>query len=262
MKSVIISCNYNEEQTGSLESCLQHLQQTKLDNTIIGIIDNNSKDNSISLIKKYTDNKTIDFALKLPQNIGKARALNFLFKQLLIKYDISSQDLVTHLDSDISLPKEYVKDSEYVFNTFDDCCLYLTLSSRDPDKFVYNYGHMFDINLFNITDKPPYKNMPICLGINGGIITMKCYEFHAMNYYNELCRRDGKPTIFGGDDAHIINMLYKLFHNYKVYINGDIFHYHPDTKDPEYFKWKLNYAQNLTKQYNNNIQLEDKGFYD
>ena len=230
---------------------------------MFGIVDNNSKDNSLSLIKKYKENNTIDIALKLPQNIGKARALNFLFKQLLKFYDISSQDLVTHLDSDISLPKEYIKDSEYVFNTFNDCCLYLTLSSKDPNKFIYNNGHMFNINLFNITDKPPYKSMPICKGINGGIISMKCYAFHMMNYYYENCRKDGKPTIYGGDDAYVIAMLNNLFSTYKVYINSNLFHYHPDTIDKEYLKWKVEYAQNLEKRYfNNNIQLIDKGFYD
>ena len=261
MKSIVISCNYNEEKTGNLEDCLKHLQETKLNNTIIGMIDNNSKDNSVSLIKKYKDNKTIDLAFQLPQNIGKARALNILFKQLLLHYDISSQDLVIHLDSDISLPKEYIKDSEHVFNTFNDCILYLTLSSKDKNTFIYNNGHQFDLNLFKMTDKPPYKSMPICTGINGGILSMKCSVFHFVNYYNEYFRIDGKPTIYGGDDAYLILQLSRYFKNYKVYINSNLFHYHPEPIDIEY--WKIDQVKKLQIQgINGTTQLDNKGYYD
>ena len=103
MKSIILCCNYNEEKTGNLERCLKSLQQNKLENTIIGIIDNGSKDNSINLISDYVKNKTVDVCIQSLKNLGKPKALNSLFKYMLGAYEIRKDDLCIHLDSDIKI---------------------------------------------------------------------------------------------------------------------------------------------------------------
>ena len=78
MKTIIICCNYFEGKTGNLEETLKCLQKNKLSNTYISVVDNNSKDNSLEILKKYKDLNVIDYAIVTDRNVGKAKALNIL----------------------------------------------------------------------------------------------------------------------------------------------------------------------------------------
>lgn len=269
MKTIIICCNYNEGRTGNLERCLTYLQQAKLPNTIVGIIDNASKDNSKDIIDKYKANNVIDYVLMAPKNFGKAKGLNMLFKQLLTLYDISSQDLVLHIDSDIAMYKNYIKDAEYCFKTYPNCQLFISNGSSILNEFKKDNLHIFDYNKLQNTPDNNYQFMPMCPGICGCIWTMKVWSFCYVNYYRENLGKNGTSAIYGGDDGLLNLDLLQLFKYTpaSVYLNPNEYHYHPKTNDIKYQEWKnTQNALIAAKLFNNDQNADDelagKGFFD
>lgn len=128
---------------GNLERCLKALKKNKLENTIIGIIDNASKDKSVKLIEKYVKNKTVDVFIQSGTNLGKPKALNALFKYMLRAYTIMESDICIHLDSDIKIYDNFILEAENCFKAFNDDC-YLFVSKGSSEELEYkNDGRTF-----------------------------------------------------------------------------------------------------------------------
>lgn len=264
MKSIILCCNYNEEKTGNLERCLKSLQQNRLENTIIGIIDNGSKDNSINLISDYVKNKTVDVCIQSLKNLGKPKALNSLFKYMLGAYEIRKDDLCIHLDSDIKIYNNFIKESENCFEKFNDCYLFISKGSNIEEKFNYDNGHWIDKNkIINVNED--FQKIPGQLGIQGCVWTLKCCSFLEVNLYRENRGKNGKSAIYGGDDGFLAYDLLMKNKEKFIYMHKNKFHFHPPVLDKEYKKWKD--EQNiLTGKLNRTDDdfknLAEKGFYD
>ena len=125
MKTIILICNYNEERTKNLKNTLQAVKNNKLENTLIGIIDNASKDKSKELITQYA--QLFDVIIFNKKNIGKAKALNKLLQYFIATYQINiNEDIIISLDSDIIMCKDFIKISEQVFSTYPECILFTT----------------------------------------------------------------------------------------------------------------------------------------
>lgn len=77
-------------------------------------------------------------------------------------FDISSQDLLMHIDSDISVYPDYIKDAERCFTNYNDCKLFLPLLTNDMSDMQKIVMHKFDPNLIKPCDEK-YSHMPFCL---------------------------------------------------------------------------------------------------
>jgi hypothetical protein len=95
--------------------------------------------------------------------LGKAKALNILFKHMLLNFDISSQDLVMHIDSDISVYSEYIAEAEYCFSTYKDCKLFISYGTNNLITKEHDNCHKFNSNRLSHVDN--YAHMPFCTGI-------------------------------------------------------------------------------------------------
>lgn len=272
MKTIIISCNYNEGKSGKLEKCLLNLAKNKLSNTIICVIDNASKDNSKDIIKKFVDNNTIDLAIVLDKNIGKAKALNTLFRTALNRFKIESDDLVLHLDSDVSMYSNFIEEGEYCFLNYNSCELFISLGSTDPNNFKFDNYHQFDLNATYNCQNSEYSYMPLCPNICGYIWTMKVSSFINVNLYRENLGKNGMSAIYGGDDGLLLYDLLIYFYRrlqkqVYVYMNKNKFHWHTNSDDQAYIEWKQKQNKYIQQRIFNNDKtandlLSDKGFYD
>lgn len=264
MKSIIICCNYNEGRTGNLKRCLESLKQNKLENTIITIIDNGSKDNSIEIIDEYLKNKTVDIFIANSKNLGKPKALNSLFKYMLITCGIEYNDICIHLDSDIKIYDNFIEESEKCFSKFNDCYIFFSKGSSSINEYVNDHGHFFTENeLINVNDELQkiYKGP----GIQGCCWSMKVKSFLEVNMYRENRGKNGNSAVYGADDGFLIYDLFVKNRDKYAYVHKTKFHYHPPVLDEEYKKWKET-QNNLTGKINqtaeDNDLLAEKGFYD
>jgi len=97
MKISFIIVNYNGSKT--IEKCLDSVLKQEGDNEII-IIDNNSTDNSLKLIKKY-ENKSIKLIEK-KENLGFSKGNN-------IGIEKSKGDYIALINNDVTLEKNWIK---------------------------------------------------------------------------------------------------------------------------------------------------------
>lgn len=264
MKSLIICCNYNEEKTGNLERTLKALQENKLENTLIGIIDNGSKDKSNLLINEYVQNKTIDGFISSSKNLGKPKAMNALFKYMLGAYKFYNDDICIHIDSDIMMYNNFIKESEHVFLTYKDCYLFFSLGSSKLNEIEYDNGHFFKPDeLIKVNEI--YGKIQRGPGIQGALWSMPLNSFMKVKLYRENNGKNGTSAIYGGDDGFLVYDLFNLDKNKFAYTNLNLYHYHPPVLDLAYKEWKAeqnNYAGAITKTSEINEKLATKGFYD
>lgn len=152
MKTIILICNYNEERTKNLKNTLQAVKNNKLENTLIGIIDNASKDKSKELITQYA--QLFDVIIFNKKNIGKAKALNKLLQYFIATYQINiNEDIIISLDSDIIMCKDFIKISEQVFATYPECILFTTYGkSCITDNNIDNCHAILPIALTKINN--------------------------------------------------------------------------------------------------------------
>jgi hypothetical protein len=82
---------------------------------------------------------------------------------MLSHYDIASQDLVLHIDSDIQLYDGYINDCEYCFQNFLDCKLFISYGKENINDETIDNCHQFNKKL--LQNKDNYQYMPMGLGI-------------------------------------------------------------------------------------------------
>jgi glycosyltransferase involved in cell wall biosynthesis len=264
MKSIILCCNYNEGRTGNLIRSLDTLKKNKLDNTIIGIIDNGSKDNSAQIINEFVKNGTVDCFIHNKKNLGKPKALNLLFKYIINVYELTRDDICIHIDSDIKIYDNFIKDCENCFNSFNDCYLYFSRGSSNEHEIIYDHTHAIDDSEYIDVDDN-YLKVHRGPGIAGGLWGMKVSSFIDVNLYRENRGKNGKSAIYGGDDGFLIYDLFCKNANKFAYVHKTKYHFHPGNTDEEYQKWKVQQSL-LTGKINqtaeDNVLLAEKGFYD
>jgi len=264
MKTIIIVCNYNEEQTGNLKNCLLSLSKNKTKDTIIGVIDNSSIDNSVSLLNSYVISGVIDYCILSSRNLGKAKALNNLFKFIMMSESVTPGDLVIHLDSDICLYNNCVTRSNKLFTDYADLLLYSTELSYDCNNFVESTYHTFSrktATKINI-DNNQYLKLSDTQGICGCFLCMKIEYFMNVNLYNENLGYNNNTAIYGGDDAVLLLKLHQKYLNKFILIDESNWCYHPKTLDEKYQQWKIDTNSLMCKYGFGNNKLPNIGFYD
>lgn len=259
MKTFIISCNYNEGKTGNLEKHLISLKNNKLDNTIISIVDNNSKDNSKEIIKNFIDNKTLNFAFLQKENKGKAVAFDELVSFLETKYKIEDDDLIIHMDSDIELlTNDWLKRVIEICNTYKyqfGCmafpCFDFTISNN-KNNYWPNGIHPYKQELLN-DDSVYFLNSK---DIPGYTLAIPYKIQKSINGYETKFK-------YGADDACLILKINKGLKLPIIVSNKTVVN-HPECKDKEYQKYKINAINdiNVNKWDLNKCHIANKGFYD
>lgn len=269
MKKIIVCCNYNEEKTGNLKNCLYSLCNIKDKDSIIGIIDNNSIDNSKSLISEYMSLGLIDYCIFAKENLGKAKALNSLFLSILnsqkLINPIDKNDVIIHLDSDISLHQNFLNDAEYFLSSGSNV-LYTSELSLTPNKFTSSTYHTFNrsshvlkVTYDNREFLTYYKNTH---GICGCSIAMRVGDFLRVGMYDLHLGKNKTSAIYGGDDAVLLLKLNHEFPHLNTIISVSDWNVHPETKDKAYQDWKIMVNNTMAKGGFGNSMIPDKGFYD
>ena len=107
MKASIVIANYNN--SNFIEECINSLNSQTFKNIEIIFFDDNSNDNSINIIKKFPNVKTIQN--KIQTKYGSINQMNAFKKSV----ELSSGDIVFFLDSDDYFKKDKV---EKIINFF------------------------------------------------------------------------------------------------------------------------------------------------
>lgn len=262
MKHVLIFCNYFEGRTGNLEKCLESFYKCKQNNdVVVGFIDNGSTDSSYEIVKKYIDNKFIDYYIFNAKNVGKAKAQNSLVKYILINNKFDENTLVYLIDSDIQiLDDSLIYKMDGVFSNNKDISL---ISCEIVNENGKNFKDIF--NDFDNTEKINDLDFYIVKqqnGIQGSLYIIPISIFLKVGMYNEDLGKDRMSAIYGGDDAVLELKIFKTFPDMKNLICKSIKYFHPKTVDEEYNNWKIEQNSLMCKNgFGNNI-LDNKGFYD
>ena len=269
MKKIIICCNYNEEKTNNLKDCLRSLAKIKDKDTIIGFIDNKSIDHSRDIISEYMSFGVIDYCIFAKENLGKAKALSSLFLSIInaqkLIDPIRKLDIVIHLDSDITLHKNFLIDAERFLSSGSNI-LYTSELSLTKNKFTQSSYHTFNrtASIFEITEDNRkfltyYKNTK---GICGCSIAMRVGDFLRVGMYDLHLGKNKTSAIYGGDDAVLLFKLNHEFPHLNTIISVSDWNVHPETKDKAYQDWKNMVNQTMAKGGFGNSMIPDKGFYD
>ena len=107
MKASIVIANYNN--SSFIEECINSLNSQTYENIEIIFFDDNSKDNSVDIIKKFTNVKIIQN--KIQTKFGSLNQMNALKKSV----QLSTGDIIFLLDSDDYFKKDKI---EKVINFF------------------------------------------------------------------------------------------------------------------------------------------------
>ena len=139
MKASIVIANYNN--SNLIEECINSLNSQTYKNIEIIFFDDNSKDNSLNVIKKFTNVRIIQN--KLQTKYGSLNQMN-AFKQGI---QLSTGDIIFFLDSDDYFKKDKV---EKIINFF------LEYKSK---KIVFDYPVILKENeKFNLKSKSSFFN--------------------------------------------------------------------------------------------------------
>jgi len=259
MKTIIICCNYFEGKTGNLEETLKCLQKNKLSDTYISVVDNNSKDNSLEILKKYKDLNVIDYAIVTDKNVGKAKALNILFKQVEKNIKINEEDIILHLDSDIRLINDdTIKHIQEISIYFKERFSFMAFQTSGVNYFYFDIEKLPHYDYFDSKIYVAYSPH----GIPGPMLAIP-YKFHKLvNGYNECLGKNNSPAIYGGDDAVITKDLI-LKTNLPCLIPSYLQIFHPETQDINYSNFKKQCINNMLQYgYGSTGITATKGFYD
>lgn len=256
MKTIIISCNYFAKSENRLKNCLESLKMIKLPNTIILMGDNNSTDGSVELIQEYVDNGTVDVFYKSPKNIGKAKMLNLLYYIAKTKIGVEPNDVLMHIDSDIT-----VKTENYLSIVED---YYEKILNKEIVNAIIPYQNdlkeqwfLFDVN--KIQAKNEFGHIVKTTNnyhIAGGCFSTLCKYHEMIGGYTFKQGVNGYP-IYGGDDAFYMLYLNNIVKgNFKTITSLKVSHI-PES-DKEFRKWKRTANWNIA----HGVQCNAKGFFD
>lgn len=260
MKIVVISCNYFAND-GRLKATLDSLRKNKesVGCVKICIADNASTDGSADTIKEYYENGTIDLFKLNDRNLGKCKAMNALFDAAKEKFGIEQDDLILHLDSDIELSDNFMK------NLLDD---YEKLSEefgQDGINAVFpRFGDdfpnatLFDVNECNDTKSIDGKwtRRP---GIAGGCMVVPAKKHIGLNGYNEEIQGKNGYPIYSGDDADFILRLGIKYKNGVNVICNNLKAFVKEETDKGYSDYKIKLLSKVRGRIPTNSEC---GYYD
>tara|TARA_Y100000591_G_scaffold306844_1_gene305678 strand:+ start:408 stop:815 length:408 start_codon:yes stop_codon:yes gene_type:complete len=112
MKASVVIANYNN--ANFIEDCINSLNSQTYNNLEIIFFDDNSKDNSIEIIKKFSNIKVI--ANNSQTSFGSFNQMN-AFKKAI---EVSTGDIIFFLDSDDFFHKDKIEKIVNIFFNNDD----------------------------------------------------------------------------------------------------------------------------------------------
>lgn len=195
--SIIIPC-YNEEKY--IEKCLQSIiNQTKKPNEII-IVNNNSTDNSIKIIKQYKKKYSfIKIINEKKQGIAYSRnkGFNYAFGDILVK-----------CDADTILPLDWIKKTTEIF-------------SKNKNIISYsNHFYLYDLFIFKKSNIFSYIYQWISLKLYGhNVVNGPAYAIKKIIWEkirNKVCLND--------DEIHEdIDLSIHISKHGEIYIDDKLF---------------------------------------
>ena len=261
-KILFIICNYNAHASGALGESLKRLQDIKDDNIVISYFDNGSRDGSADMLQEYYKSGLIDLLVLSKKNMGKAYAMNNLFITAMQMYNVSGQDVLISMDSDISImDRSFPSQVRSIFAEPGVKYLGYTYFSDYEMKTKSNYNCYKNTEV-EIIDGRHYDVLENQHGLGGGILAMPASRFSAVNGYNQHLGPKGTPAIYGGDDAVLLRDLFLAFPNEKALCCTEQMIVHPENDDEEYKQWKKEVIKSMCKNGFKNEALPLKGFYD
>jgi len=225
-------CNYNARD--KLKETLDSVYKAKpLDNdTKVSIVDNNSQDGSVDVIKEYS---FLDLVLYRDTNVGKAIAINELVKQTNDIMKIKDDDLIFSLDSDITLVTDnFFKRVMEIWPVMEKhvSCLVCTQTGNSLCKRSFEWTD---------SNKGFHYFVPsegYGFGIAGGAMITPYKYWKKIGGYRE------QLGIYGGNDGNALLDLYtKISKPITVIKDLEVFHFEEENK--EYQKWKDDQHQSM-----------------
>jgi len=197
-KLSILMANYNNENyiAEAIESVLK---QTFLDWELV-VIDDGSTDNSVGIIKKYLNDKRIQF-FQNKENIGKIATL-----KKLVKY--STADIVGILDSDDTLRENALQEIIKAYIEHPEC------------GFIYSQFEFCDKDL-NSIKRGLCKKMPPGRSNLHEIYTVALRTFKKKEYYktsgydNEILYAEDKDIILKLEEVTKFYFVDKVLYKYR-----------------------------------------------
>ena len=234
----IIIPNYNKEKF--INQTIRSVINQSFKNWKLHIIDDNSKDNSRSILEKYQSNKKIKI-FYLKKNRGPAYCRNFGIKK-------SSSKMIAFLDSDDFWPKNKLKlqINHMIKNN-------VSFSFTDYFSFYQNEKNIKKIGMTNIQNKFNFKTFIKNSSINTStmIITRKIIK--KIKFKNLKNHEDYifKCEIFKSNKNLIAYKFNKTYANYRILNNA-----RSSSKIKNiYYLWKYNKKFNKLSFTDNLISL-------
>ena len=247
MNTFVISCNYN--QVEHLKDSMSSILKQKNENVKYIIVDNKSKNSEeIKKILFLNAADLTDYEC-LPNNIGKARAINNAVNAIS---DIKDDDLILLLDSDISLVTENFFDKvEEVWTAFKDkvSCLVCTQTGNSLCKREWCWRKSTSgIEYFVPSEGYGY-------GIAGGGMITSFRNWKTVGGF----RINNGTNIYGNNDGPLMVDLFRKTGKPICVIN-DLKVFHPfDENNNDYQKWKDRQHQSIIR---TGKTSDSNGFYD
>ncbi|MFW6233301.1 MAG: glycosyltransferase family 2 protein [Nanoarchaeota archaeon] len=124
----ILLCSYNAEKF--IEITLNSLLNQSYENIEILILDNNSKDNTVKIIKKYLDKKNPVKLFQSDKNLGPYDGLNFLINKSKGEYiSITDHDDIYHPDK-INLQINFLENHKFFLGCGTNLYKYYEINDR------------------------------------------------------------------------------------------------------------------------------------
>jgi len=196
----IIICTFNR--SGILDICLEHIveQLPLVTGVTILVIDNNSSDNTKSVVEKYQkETPLIRYYLEPKQGLSHARNRG---------YQEAKADWVGYLDDDSIIEKDFLKES------------LLTIQEEEFDVFGgkitpwFKYGKPrwlndnFETNISKDTQKGPIEPTRIW----GGVMFFKRAILVEVNGFSPDLGMNGTKIAYG-EESHLIKLIQENGYN-------------------------------------------------
>lgn len=220
----------------STKKCLRRLKEVidvSLFNYVVYIGDNNSVKEVKTWLKDFCS-KDNRFILYLhPQNIGKARIINYMFNNLSRDCDyFCSMDSDMYIKNDGGFFEELVFGLE-AFNR-EEKKIEMTVCDMD-----YNGTHVYEHVKINKEKQGHKFRCTRTGGTAGGVLMMRCALWRELGGYVE------GTNIFGGNDGFMVRKITRHRRQMVGIAMGAIAD-HIGNSPIEYLKWKAHQAKHLS----------------
>lgn len=260
MRIFVLCCNYHENELGHLPDTLRALEAAKrlAPDTVVAVVDNHSEDGSVELLTKYHESGTVNLLLCLPKNVGKALAINILWKQVMQRFTIYASDLVLSLDSDIELlHPDFFARLKSLAGQLEGGFSAIVPVLRENNIHTLDFSKCERLALEDDTLYLHRDNR----GVAGPAAALTVATWLEIGGYRTDSGKDGRPAIYGTDDFLLFYDACKHNDLKPIAISEKLECRHPATSDPAYQAWK-DLANRLAHRQFGGSQMLDTGYFE